>query len=116
MTINIEQEILDWYNDSEQEDFVKEEEYNGDVWDAFYESIAWGDKTPLLASGKVKLEEDHGGGEGDGEERFVVFSVNGQYFEVVGYYASWDGTTWDDLTIYEVEPVQVQVTKFKRKR
>lgn len=114
MSIDIQQEILDWYNDTDQPGITKKDEYDRQVWSEFYESVAWGD-TPLLASGKTKLEEDHGGGEGDGEERWVVFSVNGQYFEVVGYYQSWEGTEWDDLTIREVEPVQVQVTQFKRK-
>lgn len=111
----IQQEILDWYNDNDQGEQV--EEYNRYVWNEFYEAFAWGSEeySPRLASGKVKLVEDHGGGEGDGEERWVVFSVGDKFYEVSGYYASWDGTTWDDLDIYDVEPFQVQVTKYKRK-
>lgn len=42
---------------------------------------------------------DVGGGEGGGETRFVVFSfaddTGTKYFRKDGYYASYDGTTWD---------------------
>lgn len=69
-----------------------------------------------LRNGEVKevgeysysLVTDVGGGEGDGEERYVVFKISkdgvDQYFRYDGYYASWDGTTWDDLTPREVKP------------
>lgn len=57
-----------------------------------------------------------GGGEGEGESVYRVYSVarNGEvitYFSVCGYYSSDYGTTWDDdfTTVY---PRQVVVTQY----
>lgn len=115
--IDIEQEIVDWYNTNDIG--VTASELDSDVWDEFYESVAWSSAKPILASGKVNLEEDFGG-EGQGDQRYVVWSIGEgdakQYFKVSGYYASWDGTTWDDLTPYEVEPFERTVIEFRRKK
>lgn len=118
MTVtNIGQEILDWFN--EPEDVRSKTEMDNEVWYEFYEAI-WGtkhnreNKTATLASGRALIEEDFGG-EGQGETRYVVFSVGDQFFRVEGYYASWDGTTWDDPIPFEVEAKEVSVIKYERK-
>lgn len=121
MSINIEQEILDWFNDNEIDE--TKESIGSYVWEEFYGSLRSKDQvertpsftTATLASGPAYLVEDFGG-EGQGVERWVVFSVGGQFFEADGYYASWDGTTWEDPTPYEVEAVQVMVTQYQKKR
>lgn len=68
-----------------------------------------------IPSGTVTLVEDHGGGEGDGETRFIVIKVGEQLFQYNGYYSSWDGTEWDD-DLYEVEPYDVTVTQYRVKK
>jgi hypothetical protein len=68
-----------------------------------------------IASGTVTLVENHGGGEGDGEERWIVIKVGDQFFEYSGYYSSWDGTEWDN-ELREVEPYTVEVTKYREKK
>lgn len=60
--------------------------------------------------------EDHGGGEGDGEERWYVFSVTDaageRLFRRNGYYASYDGSHFDGPT-EAVAPVQKTVTVYE---
>ena len=118
---NIEQEILDWYNVN---DTGEEAETIHEIWEEFYESLmtkaqheagkgySW-QTVPVLPSGPAFLVEDFGG-EGQGDTRYVVFSVGEQFFQVDGYYASWDGTTWDDPVPYEVKPVEVTVIKYRK--
>lgn len=118
---DIAQEILDWWNVN---DTGEEADYIGDIWSEFYESLmtkerhesgnkySW-ETVPVLPSGPVFLVEDFGG-EGMGDTRYVVFSVGDQFFKVEGYYASWDGTTWDDPTPFEVKPVEKTVIEYER--
>lgn len=52
------------------------------------------------------------GGEGSGESVWLVFKVGVQYFKKTGYYASYDGTSWDgDVT--EVRRRQVTVSMWE---
>jgi hypothetical protein len=107
---DIKQEILDWYNSQLESD--EKVEYFDEVWPEFYEEI-WGSGSVTLASGDTKTLEDFGG-EGQGDQRWVVFAVGDKIYRVDGYYASWDGTTWEDPTPYEVKPVEVTVVKYKK--
>jgi hypothetical protein len=56
------------------------------------------------------------GGEGKGDSRWVVFSfadaTGTKYFRKDGYYASYDGSTWDG-EFREVTPRQRQVTFYE---
>lgn len=58
----------------------------------------------------IDVAADVGGGEGDGEERYIVYSVTDgtktRYFRYDGYYASWDGSTFENL-----EPRKVKAKK-----
>lgn len=120
MAIDIKQEILDWYNENETGERT---EYMDEAWEDFYYALANKEymakhpnaTTATLASGPAYEVEDFGG-EGQGDTRYVVFSVGDQFFRVDGYYASWDGTTWESPNPYEVEPVQVMVTEYHRKK
>jgi hypothetical protein len=123
MSVNIEQEILDWFNEPEEQDHLKKSKIDREVWYEFYDLLAskesaekYGTKTATLASGPAYVIQDEGGAEGDGEHRHVVFSVADQFFMVTGYYASWDGTTWDDPIPFEVFPQEVTVIEYTRKQ
>lgn len=56
------------------------------------------------------------GGEGQGEQYYGVFSLGNQLFRLDGYYSSWDGISWDDADLYEVEAKQVTVTHYVKKK
>ncbi len=62
----------------------------------------------------IKPIYSHGGGEGDGEERWIVFSTEKdaitQFWRVDGFYASHYGSEFDKDTVYETEQ-QEQVIK-----
>lgn len=64
---------------------------------------------------------DNYGGEGKGEDRWVVHEVTNSEGESVhikhdGYYTSYEGSTFDDgiLGFDMVEPYQVSVTKYRK--
>jgi hypothetical protein len=121
-TAQITEEILAWYNDNDEA--VKATTLDDEVWGEFYETLSakeyvekydWA-TTAVLESGPAYIVQDVGGGEGEGEERWVVFSVGDKLFQVSGYYSSWDGTTWEDVTPREVEAYEVSVTRYRRKQ
>lgn len=64
--------------------------------------------------GKVTYVDDYGG-EGQGDEYWVVFKVGDQFFRVDGWYASYDGGELDG-DVYEVEPQEVTVIEYNRKK
>lgn len=64
--------------------------------------------------------ETYGGGEGDGEEHWIVFTVNKgeeivSYWKVPGWYQSYHGGELEWGNIFEVEPVEVTVTQYNKK-
>jgi hypothetical protein len=68
---------------------------------------------------EITLEHEVGDSEGGGEHSEKVFSLKVddntiRYAQITGYYASYDGTTWDDDWT-EVYPKKVTVTKFFNK-
>lgn len=110
----ISKEIIDWYN-KENEQYGDTTEYLYSALDEFLDAIDWRSAEITLPSGIVKQVEQKGG-EGEGSEYWVVFSVNGDtLFRVEGYYSSWEGTNWDSAELVEVVPVQVLVTQYKPK-
>lgn len=106
-------------NGSEFADVIKSCE-NVDMWrnDIIY-NFRWlspSDKllVELAEKGYIIRSEDHYGGEGRGDEYWDVFSVenNGEktYFRLNGWYASYEGATFDDPFDFEkVKKVPVQV-------
>lgn len=121
-TAQIEQELLDWYNG--QDEIIPEEdgwgeneatEYFDSAWSggdySIYEHLYSKDEI-TIPSGKVELVREIGGGEGEGSEHTVIFSVGRQYFEMQGYYSSWNGTSWESSVLTEVEPKEVKVIRF----
>lgn len=112
MTSNIKQEIIDWYNKEVNEH--SKVEYFDAAWPEFVEAI-WGSGTEELPSGTAKTLDEFGG-EGQGDQRWVVFSVGDTIYKVEGYYTSWEGDNWDNAEPYEVEPVEVSVTQYREKK
>jgi hypothetical protein len=62
--------------------------------------------------------EDNRGGEGDGADMFYTFFIKNKITGIIGYlefsgrYSSWDSSYYDEC--YEVQPVEVMVTQYKR--
>jgi hypothetical protein len=92
-----------------------EETYDGD---SFYDEVEYEDEgIELTIDGQkvVAKKEDSYGGEGQGDEYWVVFRINDQLFRVDGYWQSWEGGEYDG-DLYEVEPYQVMVTRYRAKK
>lgn len=87
-------------------------------YDGGYYDGPWQDLYPnsSVEVGLYTLEyvEKEGGYEGGGEELWVVFKVGDQYFRKSGYYASYDGSTWDGA-LEEVEPYVEPKTLYRRR-
>lgn len=69
---------------------------------------------------KVESEVDEYGGEGQGEEYWLVSRVldkrTGEVFFIRfdGYYTSWDGTDWSENYWSIVKPIEVKVVQWKK--
>ncbi len=89
-----------------------ETDWEGDESEFYY---CVEDKAELPSLGVVATGVDNYGGEGQGDELWVVFKVGDQLFEKDGYWQSWEGGTWDG-DLFEVEPYEVTITKFRAKK
>jgi hypothetical protein len=54
--------------------------------------------------GRVKCVEQYGG-EGKGDSIWAVYEVDGEHFRVNGWYASYDGASYDDVEKVVAKPV-----------
>lgn len=72
------------------------------------------DEGNIEGFGKAEFVESYGG-EGMGDERWIVFKVGDRMFRKNGYYSSWDGSSWDG-ELEEVEPREVTVTQYFAKK
>jgi len=100
------------------EEYTEGGEYEG--YGNFYEyikdeGIDWRTKKPIEIQvpglPTIKFEDDFGG-EGEGDDYWVVFSVGNQYFRVNGYYASYHGGELDG-SVEEVKPVKVERIEYE---
>jgi len=96
-----------WDSESDGSDYVD------------WNEIGYGLSKPkeIAGLGTVQTVKDHGGGEGSGEERYVVIKVtdnqgNETYYRKDGYYASYDGSTFDG-EFREVTPRDRVVTFYE---
>lgn len=107
----ITQDILDWYTETAN----GEETYFGEAWGEFREEIEWisKDQTVSLPSGEATFVDSFGG-EGKGEEYWIIFKVGDELFKVDGYYSSWDGVSWENSEVYKVKPVEVIVIEYQK--
>lgn len=114
---NVSEYYEDWDEDGLSAATGKPEyHYNyGDnvAWDAIEEIFYVYSGDPIvqeIAGSRVTLEQQVGG-EGEGDEYFLVFKVDNpdgsvQYFRKDGYYTSYEGTGWDSGELHEVKLVQ----------
>lgn len=100
------------------------EEVNNDEYDGYSGVLSylksegrWSHKGEVASVdvpglGKLEYFEDYGG-EGQGDDYWVVFKLGDQYFRKDGWYASYDGGELDG-ELYEVKPVEVKVTQYQQ--
>jgi hypothetical protein len=100
-----------WYDADPADSFSEALVGTGDI-EGLYDQIGYGDGV-VLPSGKVEIVKQWGGG--DGGDITAILGIGGQYFQLTGYYSSWDGNDFND-TVIEVEPKEVTVVRFFPKK
>lgn len=92
------------------ENVVHEE--NG--WEDGYYAIEQASaEKPLVIDGFGAIEcVEQRGGEGEGDEYWIVFKIGERYFRKNAFWVSWDGVDWEG-SIEEVRPEQQTVTVWK---
>lgn len=90
------------------------EDWENDWCDVVWSIPEEGWWTPV---GLIEVAENHGGGEGSGEVRYIVFKLTNsdltiQYFRIDGYYLSFEGSSFDG-NLKEVKAVVRPVTFFE---
>lgn len=81
----------------------------------FQEALGWRTDDSYDLEGLTLSLVDQHGGEGEGDEYYVVFYAKetNQYFRFDGTYSSWDGRDYDSSHLYEVRPVDRVVTFYE---
>lgn len=86
-----------------------------DDWYDIENLEGWGDREnetlEVEGLGTIEFVESFGG-EGQGDSLWVVFKIGDRYFQKDGYYASYDGGTWDGA-VTEVKPVTVERIEYQ---
>ncbi len=114
-----------YYTDSADYDADYDSEHWGELAYSLSASVRWDSESRIhvpiepgadFEGMRVVCVQDEGGGEGEGETRFAVFSFTDEtgtrYFRKDGFYASYDGTTWDG-DFREVTPKEKVVTFYE---
>lgn len=80
----------------------------------FWHEVGYSRTKIILRGEEVEVEcvEDFGGGEGSGEERWVVVQIGDQLFRKTGWYASHYGSEFDG-DLEEVEAYQKTITAYR---
>lgn len=65
------------------------------------------------SAGLIEYVDAKDGMEGGGEAIWVVFKLDGKLYRINGYYASYDGSNWDDGPIEEVVAEEKVITVYK---
>ena len=81
----------------------------------FYNEIDGNEEWELPLINATAKGVDSKGGEGQGDYACVIFKIGDQYFKKDGEYSSWDGMSWEYGDLYEVEPYQELVTRYRKK-
>lgn len=110
----VEQLLVDVYNQN-----YKWADGSEDInWNEIEELFEWGNSDGYEAHGvKIENADFDTGGEGHAEDIHMVFKTtdrngNVQYWRKNGYYASYDGSSWDG-DFREVRPVERLVTFYE---
>jgi hypothetical protein len=78
-------------------------------------------KKIIIGKYTITIVDQEGGGEGEGEHWHSVFKIQQDdscdihYYYIPGYYYSYDGSTIEWDSIYEVEPYEKVVTAWRKK-
>ncbi len=70
-----------------------------------------------LEAANIQLVDKVGGSEGQGSLVYLIFKITAEfnedyYIKYIGYYDSWNGTSWGDEEMVLVKPIQVTITKY----
>ena len=91
-----------------------------------YETVDWSEITEALygidkgfsfeyeGQQHFVKELDQHGGEGQGDQYYYIYEVDGKTYKLDAYYASWDGVYWSDAELFEVKPVEVKVIEWHK--
>lgn len=104
----LEEATIEFFNTTDDSD-----DY-GNVWGWFKSEGGWGEEDTYLdvpGFGKLKYEDSFGG-EGQGDDYWVVVKLEDRYFRVNGWYSSWEGGELDG-TLEEVTPKEVKVIEWE---
>jgi hypothetical protein len=107
-------EVIEMASESANLKFFKNLRYTSGIHD-----ISDGTSLQFGDGWVIKCKYSHGGGEGDGSERYVVLSVtqngaNETFWYVPGYYESYNGSELELDCLYQVEPYQKTVTDYRK--
>jgi hypothetical protein len=96
------------------EDFLGEYDYAdwSEITEALYSIGKAGFTFDYEGEKHFVKELDQHGGEGQGDEYYYVYEVDGKTYKLEAYYASWDGVYWDDAELFEVKPKEVKVIQW----
>jgi hypothetical protein len=96
-------------NAKELKDKIRELDLQEDFRSFVHEDF----EAPFMV-GDVELEwiDSFRGDYGDHDTQFMIFKVGDKYFEVSGYYSSWDGSSYEYMDFYEVKPVEVKKVEY----
>lgn len=113
----VTEKLLEYYNEDLSR--LEDGDYYDDAGVGYFEEIA-GDLSEDLYGNGIEVDGLHltlveqVGGEGEGDEYFVVFTIQetGQFFRFDGYYSSYDGTNWEDTALREVQKTAKTITVY----
>jgi hypothetical protein len=101
----ITEELIEWHRKETSDETSYLEELMEDL-----EEILGSDSI-TIPSGEVELVEQFGG-EGSGDDYWLVIKVGTKLFKVEGFHSSWEGANWDSAELKEVEAREVTVVKY----
>lgn len=94
------------------EDFDRDDVLHELIEEDFYGSAYGEFSVDIPELGTVRLVDSYGG-EGQGEDYWKVFEIQGLYYKFDHYYTSYESTPWhDECTIFPVVGKEVTVTKW----
>lgn len=107
LTVEEIDELIHRFGNEEGEDSY----YSESGWYHFKYEVGIGESEEVPGLGTVTTVSEYGG-EGDGDQYWVVVKVGDRYIMKPGYYASHDGGYLDG-DAYEVTPVEKVVTVYE---
>lgn len=101
----ISEELIKWHRQETGEDTSYFEDTLSDLEDIL------GSDTITIPSGEVELIEQVGG-EGHGDDYWLVIKVGSELFKVEGFHSSWEGVNWGEAELKEVVAREVTTVQY----